>query len=174
MSYKIVGLFIILFTFSSYVLGEECYQSADADTPSKRFKERSAGAAIFDTKTGLTWARCALGTYWDKKNCQNVPERMDWDKAHDIILELNNQQGGYIGFRDWRLPTLEELDTLVESKCYGPAINSAIFPKTPHIGFWSTTLDKYARQGAWLVYFHHGSHYMGNKKYEWAIRPVRK
>jgi len=172
MYYKITGLFIILYTFSSYALGDECYRSVDADTPSKRFQDNAPGI-VLDTKTGLTWTRCPLGMYWDKKSCNNVPDRMDWNDARSTILRLNNQQEGYIGFRDWRLPTREELGTLVESKCYGPAVNSEIFPNTPQTGYWTSTLDQYARQGAWLVYFLNGSHYMGNKEYEWAIRPVR-
>ena len=172
MYYKMAGLFIILYTFSGYALSEECYRSADADTPSKRFKNNDSGV-VLDTKTGLTWTRCPLGMQWDKQSCQNVPDRMDWDRAHSIISRLNKRQGGYIGSSHWRLPTLEELGALVESKCYGPAINSEIFPNTPHTGFWTSTLGKHSRKGAWLVYFRNGSRYIGNKEYEWAIRLVR-
>lgn len=173
MLYKITGLSIILCISSSHALSEECYHSADADTPSKRFTNNAPGT-VLDTKTDLTWARCSLGMRWSENSCQNVPDHMDWNDAHSTILRLNNQQEGYIGFSDWRLPTLEELATLIESKCYEPAINSEIFPNTPHTGFWTSTLDKYSRQGAWLVYFRNGSRYMGNKEYAWAVRPVRK
>ncbi len=173
MYYKITGIFIILYTFSSYVFGEECYRAIDADTPSKRFKDKVPGT-VFDTKTGLTWTRCPLGMQWNNNTCQDVADRMDWGEAQSAIIELNSQQDGHAGFHDWRLPTLEELGTLVESSCYEPAINSEIFPNTPHTGFWSSTPDKYSRQGAWLVYFRNGSRYMGNQEYQWAIRPVRK
>ncbi len=173
MYYKITSLFILLYTFSSYASGEECYHSTDADTPTKRFKDKTSGA-VFDTQTGLTWARCPLGMKWDQKSCRDVPDRMTWSEAHTAILELNGQKGGYAGFRNWRLPTLEELAGLVESKCYEPAINSTIFPNTPNTGFWSSTPAKYSRQGAWLVYFRNGSSYMGNQEYGWVIRPVRK
>ncbi len=173
MHYKITGLFIILYMFSSYAIGEECYDAADADTPSKRFQDKSPGT-VLDTKTGLTWARCPLGMPWDNNHCQNVPDHMNLSDARSKIIELNKRQDGYIGFRDWRLPTLEELNTLVEPKCYEPAINREIFPNTPSTGFWSSTPDKYSRQGAWLVYFRNGSQYMGNQGYEWAIRPVRQ
>jgi len=171
MYYKITGLLIILYTFSSYALSEECYRSEGVS--GKRFKDNTPGT-VFDTKTGLTWTRCPLGMRWEDKSCQDVPDRMDWNAAHTTIFELNNQKSGHIGFRDWRLPTLEELGSLVESRCYEPAINSTIFPNTPNTGFWSGTLAKHSRQGAWLVYFRNGSRYVGNKEYEWVIRPVRK
>lgn len=174
---KRIKFFIILCVFSSYTLGDshepdkECYRSADTNTPNQRFKDKAYGT-IFDTKTGLTWSRCPLGMKWDKGHCLDVPDRMNWNEADFTIMQLNDQ-GGYAGFRDWRLPTLEELSSLVESKCYEPAINSAIFPNTPNIGFWSITPDKGSRNGAWLVYFLNGSRYLGNQDYEWAVRAVR-
>lgn len=178
MYHERIGLFIILCMFSNYTLSDnhepdkECYNSADANTPSHRFKDKVYGT-IFDTKTGLTWSRCPLGMNWDKGHCRDVPDRMNWNEADSTIIGLNHK-GGYAGFRDWRLPTLEELSSLVESKCYEPAINTVIFPNTPNIGFWSSTPDKQHRHGAWLVYFLNGSRYMGNRDYEWAIRMVRK
>jgi len=169
--YKIAGLFIILGMFGGYASGEECYRSTDAS--GQRFKDKMSGT-VFDTKTGLTWTRCPLGMRWNKKSCQDVPDRMSWSEAQSEVFKLNNQQSGYIGFRDWRLPTLEELGSLVESGCYEPAINNAVFPNTPHTGFWTSTPAKYSRQGAWLVYFRNGSSYVGNQEYEWVIRLVRK
>ncbi|NOZ54592.1 MAG: DUF1566 domain-containing protein [Gammaproteobacteria bacterium] len=172
MYHKRICLFIILFIFTGVTLSEECHYSADADTPTKRYKNNADGT-ILDTQSGLTWLRCPLGMKWDTKRCRNIPERMNWSDAQSNISKLN-EQGGYAGFQDWRLPTLDELSTLVERQCYAPAINSEIFPDTPLIGFWSSTTDPDYQQGAWLVYFLHGSRYMGNQGYEWAIRAVRK
>ena len=163
---------IIILMFSGNALGNECYRSADADTPSNRFKDAGLGI-VTDTQSGLTWMRCPLGMHWKDNNCIDVPDREVWSDAR-IVLTTLNEDGGYANFRDWRLPTLEELSTLVESKCYEPAINSEIFPSTPHIGFWTSTEDAHYRQGAWLVYFLNGVSYMGNREYEWAVRAVRK
>lgn len=171
-SYLFICFLMIGFVFSGNALGNECYRSAKADTPSHHFKNLGQGI-VADTRSGLTWMRCPIGMRWNNDHCLNVPDRASWSDAKIAIIRLN-EEGGYAGFRDWRLPNLEELSTLIESKCYEPAINSAIFPDTPSTGFWTTTEDIYNRQGAWLVYFLNGKPYMGNWDYEWAIRAVRK
>jgi len=172
MHYRNICFSIVIFIFSGTALGNECYRSADAETPSNRFKDIGPGV-VTDTQSGLTWMRCPMGMHWDNNKCLDVPDREIWGNAKTAITTLN-EKGGYGNFSDWRLPTLEELSTLIEPKCYDPTINSEIFPDTPSIGFWTSTEDTYHRQGSWLVYFINGSRYMGNREYEWAVRAVRK
>lgn len=157
---------------SSNVSSSECYQSPDAVTPSSRYQVSGQGI-VTDTQTGLTWMRCPMGMEWTGAACKNTPDIVNWSRAKILMLTLNHDTG-YAGIRDWRLPTLEELNTLVEKKCFEPAINSEIFPGTPHTGFWTSTEDKGFDDRAWLVYFRHGSQYMGNKEQEWAVRAVRR
>ena len=172
MHYKEIVPFIILCGFSTITLSEECYNSPKSETPSKRFEGKAPGT-VFDTKTGLTWARCALGMKWEEGRCKNLPSRMTWNEADAVALEIN-QKNGYAGFSDWRLPTHEELSSLTEKQCYKPATNYEIFPDTPSTGFWTSSGDSRYGQSAWLVYFRNGSSYMGNHEYGWAVRMVRK
>ena len=172
MAHKEIILFVILCFFSSIALSAECYNSPESNTHSKRFKDKAPGA-VFDTKTGLTWARCAVGMDWENGRCKNLASRMDWNQASSVALELN-QGEGYAGFSDWRLPTHEELRSLAEKQCYEPATNHEIFPDTPSTGFWTSSGDSRYRQAAWLVFFLNGSSYMGNHEYGWAVRMVRK
>lgn len=153
-------------------MANECYRSGDAKTPSDRYKNLGQGV-VTDTQTGLTWMRCPIGMKWTNNNCTNKADRTGWSMSTVAISELNDGKG-YANYNDWRLPTLQELNSLVEKNCFEPAINSEIFPNTPHTGFWTSTEESNYSHGAWLVYFRHGSQYMGNKEFEWALRAVRK
>lgn len=166
------SLFIFSFLFTGGAFAEACFESAGAKTPSKRYKDLGQGV-VKDTQTGLSWMRCPIGMSWANNACKNLANRVTWDSANTAIAELNSG-AGFAGKKDWRLPTFDELKTLMEKKCFEPAINSKIFPNTPYTGFWSSTEEPGYRHGAWLVYFRHGGEYMGNKEQTWAVRAVRK
>lgn len=171
MRYLKTCLIFLLLPLSGAPLGAECYDAEKAQTPSSRYKI-SGNGVVTDSKTGLTWMRCALGMEWNGKTCNNTPDSTTWSGAKILMLSLNHE-GGYAGFRDWRLPSKEELLTLAEKQCFEPAINSEIFPNTPNTGFWSGSADTHYDNRAWLVFFRHGSAYMGNQEQEWAVRAVR-
>jgi hypothetical protein len=56
---------------------------------------------VVDNATGLMWHQNGSGKY------------MKWNKAKDWVRSLNSR--GYAGHQDWRLPTLEEAASLLES-----------------------------------------------------------
>lgn len=69
----------------------------------KRFIKNKDGT-VTDTKTGLIWTR----------NANIAGKGMNWHEAMDFISELN--QKAYLGYNDWRLPEIEELETLTEQR----------------------------------------------------------
>jgi len=62
----------------------------------------------------------------------------DGNDTEDFINALNSAHFG--GFSDWRLPTVKELSTLVNSNIPypGPTIDTAYFPNTVSSGYWSS------------------------------------
>lgn len=163
-------IFLLLALAGEPLLAQECNTKIYANSPSEQFREDADGT-VTDTRHGLLWLRCPLGMHWQNDTCHDVASSFEWADAQDEIRRLNAK--GLYGHRDWRLPTLEELRTLVERRCTDPAVNAEIFPATPSTGFWSATEDANYRDGAWLIYFRHGKAYMGNKQQAWLIRPVR-
>jgi hypothetical protein len=61
----------------------------------------SGDKVVLDHTTGLMWHQ------------NGSRDRMDWNVAKDWVRSLNNR--GYAGYYDWRLPTVEEAASLLES-----------------------------------------------------------
>jgi hypothetical protein len=65
--------------------------------------------------------------------------------------------GGFAGKTNWRVPTKDELVSLVDySRTSAPTINTTYFPNTVASYYWSSTTDASDTAGAWRVYFNGG------------------
>jgi hypothetical protein len=106
------------------------------------------GDRVYDRKTDLTWQRCSLGQTWQAAagRCQGAPLRLGFAEA------LQRQADG------WRVPTLDELQSIVRPGAR-PAIDAQAFPDTPPLYFWAT--DNRDLAAAWYVRFEDGraNHY---------------
>jgi len=171
MDFRKLFLAALLMILSNPLLAQDCHLDTYASTPTERFKEH-AGGIVTDTKTQLTWMRCSIGMHWKGETCVDVAAQYEWKDAGRFIKRLNGDEG-YAGYNDWRLPTLQELEEIIEHRCINPAINLDVFPATLPTGYWSSTPDKDYKKGVWLVYFLHGKSYMGNSQQEWKLRLVR-
>jgi hypothetical protein len=89
-----------------------------------------SGGEVYDKKTDLTWARCSVGQHWREAiGCVGAVRTMTWDEAL--------QQSG----SGWRVPTEEELVTLVSPSCKSPALNDEAFPgmDPQKLWYWSSS-----------------------------------
>ena len=113
--------------------------SADASAPVGRFTV--GDGTVTDNKTTLVWQ-------------QATPEAIySWSEAKAYCTSGGPGLAG-VG---WRLPTVRELQTLVDPSRMGdPRIDLTIFPNTPSAGFWSSSPAAGAPSFAWLVNFYDG------------------
>lgn len=134
--------------------------------PSPRF-DKSAAGMIGDRLTGLVWARNAgapntAGCAGGKKN---------WQDALIYVDCLNSTN--YLGFSDWRLPNINELQSLLHK---GVVSNDAWLMEKGFTNFQSSyywTSNSYAADPvhyAWV--FHWDTAYIG-KDESAAVWPVR-
>jgi hypothetical protein len=65
--------------------------------------------------------------------------RLNWQVALEYVEELNDN-GGFAGYTDWRLPNPKELTSVIEFGCSNPSMNMAVFPRMVGIRVWSTTV----------------------------------
>lgn len=132
-----------------------CNPAIRASTPTADFVVNGNGT-VSHTKTGLMWKKCAEGQYQAPLNhCGGSAAYYTWQGALQRANSVN-AKGGYAGFSDWRVPNVNELASIVEDKCYAPAINTRIFPDTPGTWFWSASPNAYYSGNAWIVGFHYG------------------
>ena len=136
-----------------------------AATPIEGFFDFNNGQ-VLHRPTQLIWMRCAIGQVWTGGGCSGEPELLNWAAALNAATDA-----GLDGHSDWRLPNRNELNSIVESRCYDPAINGSIFPDTPNQGFW--TASPAAADTAWNLDFDQGELILRPTGETAAVRLVR-
>ena len=120
---------------------------------------------VTDTNTNLMWGQAT------DKNIYTWKQAMDY--CDNLTL------GGH---SDWRLPTRNELQSLVNYRRHSPAISMSYFPKfkpnyfpyTAPSDYWaSTTSATSASDQAWFVNFRFGEVYYIDKSNYYHVRAVR-
>jgi hypothetical protein len=121
-----------------------CRDDIPATAPDSRFEDNGDGT-VTDLATGLIWKQCTEGL--SGRDCTTgSPSTFTWQQALQHAADNS----------PWRLPNKNELASLVERRCYRPAINTNFFPNTPWNWFWSSSTYAYSLGSAWYVDFGYG------------------
>lgn len=126
-----------------------------------------------DNVTGLIWKSCPEGQ--SGADClTGTAQTYTWDNAKSACTALNsaNSNNGYGGRADWRLPIIEELNTLPNYGISSPAIDMASFPGIVSSKYWSSTTTANNTTVAWLVKFSLGSVDYDDKSSWYHVRCV--
>jgi len=117
------------------------------------------GGTISDVNTNLMWLK------------EESPE-MNWEDAMKYCQDL-----GFAGYRDWRLPNIREIATLIDLSFKDNCWHfKGLFPNVkilPQGFYWSSTT--YGDTLGWGVNFQFGydGYYAGKRKGKYPFRPVR-
>ncbi len=112
------------------------------------------------------------GLIWEIKTGANKDEKYNWNNAQSVFIKkLNSERFG--GFSDWRLPTKDELKSIVDKKNNDLAINTEYFPNTVASWYWSSTTYASNTDYAWIVNFYYGYDDGTNKTHNRYVRAVR-
>jgi hypothetical protein len=127
----------------------------------KRFIDNNDNT-VMDQKTGLTWIKdhTILGGKFAKT--------MTYEEAEKACKELN--AGGH---KDWRLPTREELLTIVDLTKHSPAIDPIFTNTKTDDWYWTSTPCAWDPSLAWVVVFDYGLVSSSYKHGSYYVRPVR-
>jgi hypothetical protein len=145
------------------------------------------GIAI-DNRTGLMWLRFALGQEWKNGIAEGKEETFTWGAACYVVAKHFNENGGYGGFTDWRLPTIDELKTLIDEEKGKEEnyIDADVFPNncgwfwssTSKEGYWTTNFwgdikDYIFPDESWVVSFWRAGAFCDKNNSSHAVRLVR-
>ncbi len=162
-----VGMGLLL--AASVASAADCRLTLEESTPTERFQLK--GELASDSKTTLEWMRCAIGQRWNGSICLGEPQAMGWHEAKAMVARLNRE--GYAGHKDWRLPVLPELASIVERQCFNPRMNEAVFPGAPPRVFWSSMEKSGTAEHAYALDFRAGVAQPAFKGDMNAVRLVR-
>lgn len=137
-----------------------------SSTPTADFTDHGDGTVTHQA-TGLIWMKCPLGQSGADCSTGNAAS-YTWKEALEAAAA-----SGFAGHSDWRLPDVNELRSIVEERCYAPAINAAVFPATPSLHFWSSSPYAGYLSHAWYVVFNYGSSSIAPRSYALHVRLVR-
>ncbi|MBM95313.1 MAG: hypothetical protein CMI09_05640 [Oceanospirillaceae bacterium] len=135
---------VLCVTSVSAVAAQTCPSGLESQLE-ERLEDQEDGT-IFDTETGLLWWRCSWGSEWETAQCQDEPLKVGWEDALVLADEL-----AVAGYTDWRLPNINELQSIVEWGCYDPAINASAFPDVEKGRYWSSSARKVGDEGVVLM-----------------------
>jgi hypothetical protein len=117
---------------------------------------------IEDYNTGLIWQKCSAGQTNDTP-CNGIPSDYNWYQASGTFNASHNtssqnvcgtlNSSNFAGYQDWRLPSANELQTIVNYSIGNPAITVSYFPNTQANQYWSSSTDAYHPSYAWQVHF---------------------
>jgi hypothetical protein len=114
----------------------------DAD-PAFVARFTAKGEEAYDKELNLIWQRCAVGQRWEQNSgCIGTPRKFTFDEAQALTSG------------NWRVPTMDELQSIIAQYCSEPAVDPAIFPNTPSEQFWS---NAFYSPMAFFVSFRNGS-----------------
>jgi len=149
-----------------------CNANVIATTPDSRFTDNGDGT-VTDKATSLMWKQCSEGQSTTTSACDTgTPVGYTWQDALQQAESLNND-GGFAGHTDWRLPNRNELASLVERQCSNPSINTNLFPKTASSDYWTSSPIVSNSGRAWNISFNYGNVYGSSNSSTRNVRLVR-
>ena len=151
--------------------GQDGDTQAGIAWPSPRFTNHGDGT-VTDNLTGLMWM--ANGNY--------AGDRLEWKETLNELRWVNDGTYPNFGYNDWRLPNINELESLVNYGASDPAawLNTQGFfnAQAGNSSYWSSTMDvQFPNSLAWAIRFLDGrseslplSGTGDGRNYVWLVR----
>jgi len=141
---------------------QELYKLTDSNFKPKSYIENhyvdNGDGTVTDYATDLVW---------QKKGSNTI---ISYDKAKKYIYRLNKEKFG--GYSDWRLPTLEELISLLEKEELNKHLY--IYPVFNRYQAWCWSADIWSYKGAYSLHYGYKSVWTTEESFVRAVRSFRQ
>ncbi len=127
--------------------GQDGEHQHGRDWPRPRFVAH--GDCIEDCLTGLCWYR----------NANLTGRLVNWVGALTAVDKLDRQDKT----RHWRLPNINELESLVDCSQARPALSKPVLFDNVQDTYWSSSTSMYEPDWAWVFYMNKGATGVGQK-----------
>lgn len=122
------------------------------ETPTADFVVNANGT-VLHTPTGLVWKQCSEGLAGAGCSAGSATTAT-WSAGLTVAATST-----FAGYSDWRLPSKQELESIVEFTCHSPSINDTVFVNAVFAdATWtSTTASDPDASTAWTINFQNGT-----------------
>ena len=150
----------VYFDYGGYIYGSDkssyCFVRAVRGKQTSENFIDNGDETVTDTSTGLMWQK-------------DGSAQRNWKEALSYCENLS-----LAGYDDWRLPDINELQSLVDFRRYDPAIDPS-FSNTDSSYYWSSTTDVDGTDSyAWVIDFSSGYTYSNSyKSSNYNVRALR-
>ena len=114
------------------------------------------GYMVRDVRNNIIWLKCTVGQKWndDQKSCLGEIVKLNQSQIDEATRQASEQLGG-----SWRLPTLQELESIVCHECEPPKVRNKYFPNLSREAYWTGTRNFFNSKMYWSVNFMTGHRY---------------
>ncbi|HEY7492371.1 MAG TPA: DUF1566 domain-containing protein [Candidatus Tectomicrobia bacterium] len=95
------------------------------------------------------------------------------DRACRVPVVIGSGLCGYAGYRNWRLPNIRELHSIVDYGTRSPATDALLGATTSFPFYWSSTPQVETPSSAWIVHFDYGTVTVKDINDQYCVRAVR-
>ena len=96
----------------------------------------------YDPSTRLYWSRCSVGQKLNQDNCVGKAVTASLPEAFAYVEEISQKSS-----RKWRMPTNDELSSIMETRCINPAVNTNVFPDILVDNYWTSEKSPHQMSG---------------------------
>lgn len=104
----------------------------------------------------IEWYRCNGGQTFQNRRCVGDALHLSREDAISYAAEFTARAGGDAV---WRLPTIREMQGIMESGCHNPAVNYNVFPAVEVANYWTTTPSRWGNNVGCAMYTLRGDWY---------------